>query len=408
MKRMLWTRAIVPLAAGIAVAASATPAHAVNCTDPSLPNPVFITGSSAVQNLLAPLGAALAGTTTIVYASPGSCQGVDAMFNGTPLGTGTALTWSGTTAAPVANTCTLNNEAADIGVSDVYYSSCRNFTFPSIPAGIGEFFGPHQVMNFVVPAASSQTLISAQAAYFIYGFKGSGGVTPWANADNMNSLIFQRGDSSGTQAMIAVAINVSADKWIGTTTTGGSNGMLAAVAAALPADAAIGVLASDVADVSRSKVTQLAYQHYDQDCAWLPDSSSTAIDKKNVRDGHYPLWGPIHFYTKVDTNKMPTNTLAANLIGYFDGSVAPPTGPFPDGFQDFLKLEIGGHVVPQCAMKVQRSTEIGPMSSYAPPIPCGCFFDSLTATTSCAACTADTQCTTAGATKCRYGYCEAN
>ncbi|HEY8943355.1 MAG TPA: hypothetical protein VIM73_03790, partial [Polyangiaceae bacterium] len=49
-----------------------------DCT--TLTNPVFISGSSAVQPVLAGLGKALAGTTTIVYSKQGSCTGVSGIM----------------------------------------------------------------------------------------------------------------------------------------------------------------------------------------------------------------------------------------------------------------------------------------------------------------------------------------
>jgi hypothetical protein len=168
-------------------------------------------------------------------------------------------------------------------------------------------------------------------------------------------------------------------------------------------EATIGILASDVADVNRASVRALAYQTWGQDCAYLPDSSATSFDKLNVRNGHYAMWGPIHFYAKVNASGTPTNPAAANLIGYFDGTVATPSGV------NLLQLEIQGHTVPDCALQVQRSTEDGPVSAYTPATPCGCYFDfAATGTTTCASCTMDSNCTVAGASHCRYGYCEAN
>ena len=35
-------------------------------------------------------------------------------------------------------------------------------------------------------------------------------------------------------------------------------------------------------------------------CGYLPDSTGTSFDKKNVRDGHYWLWGAQHFYGLVN------------------------------------------------------------------------------------------------------------
>lgn len=406
MTRKLFFRALVPVAAacaalGLARSASASQLCTSDTTNP-LPNPVFITGSSAVGPFLQKLGQALAGTTTIVYASPGSCQGVDAIFNGTKLGTGTATYWDNT---GTAQTCTLANETADIGVSDVYYSSCTApYVFSSLPSGVSESFGPNQVMNFVVPFASSQSIISAQAAYLLYGFGASkNAVSPWTDP----TVIFQRGAASGTQSMLAKAIGVPADKWLPAAgvVSGGSTGMLNSVVTAgtTNPNTAVGILASDVTDKStstgsnRSVVKILAYQHYGQDCAWLPDSSSTSFDKRNVRDGHYPLWGPIHFYTKTSGLKAA----AQSLVGYFAGTATPPSGV------NLLDLEITGHTVPACAMQVQRSAEIGPMTPYTDSNPCGCYMEELLTpgSSGCTKCTASTDCSSSQT--CSHGYCEA-
>ena len=42
------------------------------------------------------------------------------------------------------------------------------------PAGIGAFEGPVQPYVFVVPAASSQTALTAEEAYFVFGFGAAG------------------------------------------------------------------------------------------------------------------------------------------------------------------------------------------------------------------------------------------
>lgn len=415
MKRMLWIRAVLPLGTAAAAMAMASPAAAATCD--TLPNPVYITGSSAVGNFLQGIGAALAATTTIVYASPGSCQGIDAAFNGTKMGTGTATYWDAT---GTAQNCTLTNPTADIGVSDVYYTSCTApYIFTAVPAGVTETLGPNQVMNFVVPFSSTQSIISAQAAYLVYGFGAAKNVVmPWSDP----TVIFQRGAASGTQAMLAKAINVPADKWLPdpsgglpNVVAGGSTGMFNAIvnAGKTGPSTTIGILASDVTDKStstanadggtttvsnRSQVKILAYQHYGQDCAWLPDSSSTAFDKRNVREGHYALWGPIHFFL------ASTKQQAKDLVGYFGGTTATPAGV------SLLDLEIKGHTVPACAMKVQRSAEIGPMTAFKPAAgtACGCYLEELLApgTSGCTACAGGTGCT--GATTCSNGYCEAN
>jgi hypothetical protein len=52
-------------------------------------------------------------------------------------------------------------------------------------------------------------------------------------------------------------------------------------------------------------VRTLALQSRDQTCAYWPDSSATAFDKVNVRDGHYELWASSHFYARATITSLP-------------------------------------------------------------------------------------------------------
>jgi len=72
-----------------------------------------------------------------------------------------------------------------------------------------------------------------------------------------------------------------------------------------------------------------------------------------------------------------------------------------------ISAAIKAHTIPDCAMQVSRTTEVGDLTAYAPAKSCGCYFDFTTnGATSCKACTADKDCS--GAVKhCNYGYCEA-
>lgn len=363
-------------------------AHAADCPTT---NVVYVTGSTAAQPFLKELAAKLSGTLNVVYQGGGSCVGVQAAITPTNL-TGNATIWD---SSGTASTCALPGTApADVGISDVFALSCEGVT--SLPAGVGDFYGPNQIMNFIVPAASSQVAISADAAYLVYGFGAAGNVAPWS----IDSLIFQRNASSGTQSMLAKAIGVPAGKWKATATTGSSD-ILAKVAAAATPESAIGILASDLADKSRDKAKVLAFQYDNQLDAYWPDSKATSFDKRNVRDGHYAAWGPLHFFTAVDGSKNPTKANAGKLIGYFTGKEAPPTG------LNLLDVEIAAYTVPQCAMEVTRTSEMGDFSAYTPDQPCGCYFEfkaTGAAPAGCKTCTDDTAC---GTGKCRYGYCEA-
>jgi hypothetical protein len=432
MKRKLFIKALVPFAVAAATAAVAAPASAATCASLNLPNPLLLVGSTAIANLVQTMAVALASASTpisIIYSNAGSCGGVNIVFSsGTatpvPIGTGTASYYPVGTGTGTAPTCTLDNEPAStfpqVALSDVSYLSCYNGqTFSALPAGIGEFVGPIQTMNFIVPQASQANSISAEAAYFVYGFPNGGGTSQWGGAGvTSEANIWMRGPSSGTQSMIAVGIGLRPDLWVATSldpvtnATLSSGGMLmdAVGAANAPPNTTIGILSSDVIEGTANNKTAtplvkgLAFQAHGQDCPWYPNSASGTHDKQNVRDGHYVLWGPERFYTPV-TAGVPTNALAAKWVGYFNDTVA---APFANGYQDLLTSEINDFLIPQCAMSVQRAgnLEIGPMTPAKPT--CDCLFDSLKKTggSTCTACPDGGTCPT-GST-CMYGYCEAN
>jgi ABC-type phosphate transport system substrate-binding protein len=375
-------------------------ASAADCS--TLSNPVFVAGSTAVKPFLAKVAGALAALTppvTVVYQGQGSCVGVNYLVTspvGTITGTGTIFDASG---AEVTGGCTLDlaGNAVDVGVSDVYATSCPSVV--ALPAGIKDFYGPIQAMTFAVPVASTRQSISAEAAYLTFGL-GADGATPWSDANQ----VFVRSASSGTQQMLAAAIKVPATKWLGKSSSGSGDVVNGLVAATSP-DLAVGILATDVVDKNRTKVRSLAYQHYEQSCGYTPDSDPvTSFDKKNVRDGHYAVWGPLHMLTKVNAAGTIADPNVKQVIDYLSLAANVPEAVAID----LITVEGKGGVVPDCAMRVRRDgSEMAPMASYMPARSCECAFLAAAgaATASCVACTTSATCPTT-APVCNYGYCE--
>jgi ABC-type phosphate transport system substrate-binding protein len=384
---------LASLFAATAVVAASRPAGAITCD--TLPGPLYISGSTAIGTLVGEIGKVLAEEptpdTTVIYLGAGSCNGIDAILNGTPLA-GSAEYWDAT---GTQQACDLPaGQVADIGVSDVFPSTCTPLP-DGLPSDIGEFRGPVQAMTFVAPHASTEEAISAQAAYCIFGLGDASGVSPWTDT----SIIFQRDQTSGTQRMIAKAIGVDPAAWMGTATVSSSD-MLAKVVGASPAQGALGVLVADVGETNRATLTTLAYQHFDQDCGYYPDKTPSSHEKQNVRDGHYAIWGPLHLLSKLNGQGYPVKASARDVIGYITGTKPPPGG------LDLIALEAQGHVIPQCAMRVSRTDEIGPLASYAPSGACGCYYDAVTdGSSDCATCSNPSACP-ADAPACNYGYCE--
>jgi ABC-type phosphate transport system substrate-binding protein len=383
------------LAAALALA-FAPAAHAADCS--TLMNPVYVAGSSAVKPFLAKVAAELGKLSTpitVVYQSQGSCVGVNYFSSDTPAkltGTGIIFDAQG---ADVAGGCTLADNTVDIGVSDVYAASCSVNT---LPAGVKDFLGPIQAMTFVVPTGSSQTIISAEAAYLVYGFGNDSEAAPWTD----DTKIEQRSATSGTQQMIGAFLGVPAAKFKGHANAGSGDLItsLDGSAAGGNADKAIGILATDQADKNRAKLKVLGYQHFDQSCAYWPDSTSTSFDKANVRDGHYTIWGPLHMFAKT-TGGAVTNANAKKVIDALAGA------DIPEGL-DLIQLEAKTGVVPLCAMRVTRTKDGGELASFMPEKSCSCKFDKeATGATpaGCKACEKNEDCSSE-APACNFNFCE--
>lgn len=384
---------------GVASVLATSPSYGAPCTD--LSDALVVAGSTALKPLLEEVAKLLVASGDpagrVYYAGSGSCAGIDAILTGAELEADSLTFWDETGSE---QSCSLDPDTirprASIGVSDVFPSSCGSLP-NGLPGNIRDFLGPVQTMTFVVPQASSQNAISAEAAYYVFGFGAESGVAPWTDP----AFIFQRSSSSGTQSMIAKAIGVDAERWRGTPTTGSSD-LRQRLLGVSPSDAdkAIGILSTDHADENRATLRVLAYQDFDEDCAILPDRTARSNEKQNVRNGSYPIWGPMHLLTTVDESQRPTRESAATLIGLLTGSITPPAG------LDLITLQAQRHIVPQCAMRVQRGHELGPAMAFSPAEPCGCYYEeAANGVADCTTCRTRQEC---GESEiCSFGYCEA-
>ncbi len=467
--------ALAALAAGAVLAASSLAAAQQACEDNTYyPNRVYIAGSSASKPVLQALAQVLQAKKipiSILYQSPDSCIGVNDLLTSTAETTAAAPSYFGYNDNGVTppSSCTVSAidggilPPVDIAVSDVFADTCfaNNLTSSGLTSGQKEVLGPIQAMAFAAPVLSSATAISAEAAYVVFGYDAATySVPPWIQPSN----IFVRADSSGTENMIGTAIGLIAPKWANANPAMMNNQQQASTGAMEAAvgnvtsnqSATIGILSAEAiaqynaAATSANKLKTLAYQHTGQSCGYLPDSTATAIDKINVRQGRYAIWGPLHFFVNVDANGNPLggggNTdpskIAAisAILNYFIATGPTPTQTFtiagslnPPVDGGAITLTDGGlggslvvgdddkqaliaaeatpaFVVPWCAMQVSRSAELGAESSYQPPEPCGCYYESLLGATNSNYCTktcsTNADCTTGPYGTCRYGYCE--
>jgi ABC-type phosphate transport system substrate-binding protein len=415
-------------ALGVVAVTTTWAQHAAAAADcASLDHPLVVVGSSAVKPFMALLGQALAAESTpisLIYTSPGSCAGQkDFLVDGYITGTGlTIYDSSGTSGLTCDITSNGGQLPVDIGISDVFFDTCSStHMLSALPSGTKDFHGPVQSMVFAVSKNSNQTLISAEAAYLTFGLGADGG-TNW----NDESQIFKRDEFSGTQQMIATAIDVPATKFKGTNDADPAHNKTASsgfiqtglgTAGNDPSlqNIAIGILGMDVIRKpsvgSVGDYVPLAYQHYGQTAAYYPSSDFASNDMQNTRDGHYAIQGPVHMFTKVNGSGVPTNADAKKFIDYMTGAVIPTSF-------DLVKLEASLSIVPDCAMNVTRDSEVGPLMSYQPPVSCECKFlhdvgaDLPAACGTCDSANNDdngvntTDCMDSHRQHCNYGYCE--
>jgi hypothetical protein len=274
--------------------------------------------------------------------------------------------------------------------------------------------GPVQAMVFAVPGGvgtnlgSTQTTITAEEAYLVAGLGPlKAMVSPWSDPQ----YFYGRVASKGTQISIGANIGVAASKWQLLADAMHQIDQSSAVATAIAAQAStgnaektLGILGAEVYDPARAMVHALAFRAFKQLKSYWPDSSPTLFDKKNVRDGHYPLWSYVEYIAPQAGGGGALNAGAQTIIDMLAGNSVTTNPAFEP-----LDLIVSAGLVPACAMKVQRSSEGGDLSPLAPATvaqPCGCYYDSKVpmGATACTACTDNGPC---GAGQCRHGFCEA-
>lgn len=392
----------------VALAAAGPAAAQVDCT--ALPNPLYLASTTDMKPFYARVATKLsapdAGTDqmTLVYRGNSSCAAYSALLPPGAALTGTASYWEVNAGSGVVEekTCTFPASPAanaHVAVGDVTVKTC---TGGDTPAGLKEFQGFAQAFGFIVPPNSQQQAITADEAYFVFKYGGQPGfqVPPWTDP----AYVMIRSPAASTQLLIGLSSGVLGTQWSAalTNASSGASALVAKVAAENTsgnADKTLGILSTQVYDGNRDKVRMLAFQAADQKCLGggvYPDSTAAAFDKRNVRDGHYEIWGYAWFLAPVDGGGQATDARARAFLDFVASEkVINGASALVDGAQ------VGA--IPRCAMAVQRRFDGGPLEDYQPTAPCGCYFEALRGTTGCEACPAGA---CAGGKVCRHGYCE--
>jgi len=408
-------RLAIPLIISLALT-SVRPADAAPCAD--LTNPVFLQVGDTQVNLLRRLGRALANNTpnpiTFVFVTNGSCDNINAIYTDLKINGNMQYipssaedpAWDPTSAtASPTKQCQVTNQSLDVANSALFISSCPH---GQPPAGQQSSVGPVQAYVLAVPEASTQTAITFEEAYFMFGFGTAGMITPWDD----QAQHFIRPQTKSTLLTWALNLSIPSNRFTnmpactgsgtGTTTAPcfeGSGGVVTALKNTPTPEKAVGLLGIEVYDNERAALNILAYKAKGQYFAYYPDSTATARDKKNVRDGHYTVWSPTEWIQKVDVNDAPLNANADYAIRLITSKSVSPAANF-----DPIPLIVGVGLIPDCAMQVSRAFDGGNLARHTPPTSCTCEFEALTDVSSCQSCANGEPCTSG---VCRAGFCEA-
>jgi hypothetical protein len=384
----------------------------------ALPNPVVVVGSIDFEPLLRQFAVRLAAEsppTTIIsvalLSQAKSCAGVRSIAAATDFGGAPGRYYTLLADDTIGTkTCTFPaGQTAHVAISDVFYESCADAPQPR-PADVMDVLGPAQATLFVVPrvANASTEYITHDEARAIYGCGVSSSRTV-ADIFNDSTWVFCRDPAAGTQIVMSKTLGLEA-------ATLPACQFYASDAKLLfdfvlrdqdplnpgddhkPIPGTIGFVSASAYFGGRSEGRALAFQAAGQTRAYYPDSSPTATDRKNVRDGHYPIWGYVHLISRMSGGSISPQ--AAELGAWINGSKASPN-------ISHLTLEVGAGLIPQCAMKVKRSSDGGLLSPYSPPQSCNCGYDAITSGAfppGCSPCTSASQCSSS--LTCRHGFCE--
>lgn len=385
-------------------------ASAVDCNE--LPNPVYFPATTLLESLLAEVSPVLASETvmgenamTIVHFPLSSCISYDTHREQAPL-TGSGVYYLEDGTQDVCDIPTGMDIRSDLSAMDVGGVTCLGGETP--PSDLLEVASHVETLGFVVPRSSTQTAITATEAYYVMKFGGEPEfeVAPWTDP----SFVLVRNPGSSTQLTIGANIGVPGTMWNGALLghQGSSDVRDALIAenGTGNAEQVLGILNSSKWEAASDQLRVLAFQPFNQ-CigAVFPDSTSTSRDKRNVRDGHYPIWTNLRYILRTEA----------------DGSVTSANGPeagqrasaFVDlmtGLEEVEGLDVAGAVIttgniPACAMHVAREVDGGPIASFEHPAPCDCrFLESNGVESGCATCSDDDPCAEG---VCRSGYCEA-
>ena len=380
----------------------------------TLPNPVYFPATTLVDTLLQRVlpiladgsanGVGPADQMTVIHFPQASCNAYEVIDQNLEV-SGTGVYYAPGDMTPL--NCDLpagTGIKADLAAMDVGGITCLG---AAPQASMVEFPSHVETLGFVVPKNSTQTSITATEAYYVMKFAGEAGkaIAPWTDPN----LIHVRHGGSSTQLTIGAVIGLPGTMW--NPNLQGNSGSTAVQNAVIADNSngnhekSLGILNSSKWEASLDNMRVLAFQPFNQ-CigAVFPDSTSVARDKRNVRDGHYPVWTNLRYIVEHQ------NGLAFSDNGAVSAARAKKFVDIMTGEATASNLDVSLAVIqtgniPACAMHVARAVDGGPMKAFEHPAPCDCYFESINGINNpnCVACDANNPCATG---VCRNGFCE--
>ncbi|MGB8294492.1 MAG: hypothetical protein WCG85_03625 [Polyangia bacterium] len=382
----------------------------------TLPNPVFMGGTTAVLPVIRHFGAKLkaAGVITLLWnENSEGCSSVAQLANQPknlvrPTFSSYDEVGTGRTSTVVISNCTGTlDQVPDLVINDTFWTSCF-FSYGGttsgvptpLPSNLKEFLGPVQGLVPIVAKSYQYYFdITALELLDIYGCGASAKVLTFLD----DSFVYNyNGETSGIRELFARGIGAPNGQIL-MVGSGNSNitaeTMIQYVSSTISPSATIGYTSTEFYDESRDIVNALKVRGVNQNLAYLPDTDQTSLDKINIREGRYTIQGALKFVTPVNANGVPVNAGAKKIVDWMQGSPAADPLPF-----DVNEIYAERGVVPQCAMRVTKDSDQSLFRHYTDPSPCSCSFEMLaTGKTSCKPCSASSPCATG---QCSHGYCE--
>ena len=390
-----------------------------------LPNPIILYGTTAVEPVIANLGARLSQLNppySLLYVGFNGCDSLG-YVSGEMSISGSAEFYSmkddGTATIDTCSLNSLGKNLADVSLLDVYRETCPGSAASVLkvrdsssngPEPMVDFQGPIQASVFVVPRSNfSTTYLSLDQMRDILVCGSSGQIYPFVDKNQIFTCggASGAGDSGMTQMTFA-SLGLSIQRLCGLTCNHDNlwiSGVAASVAHSITPKSAIGFVSGEVYDQYRDSLKSLAMQGPGQSKAYYPDSNSTSRDRRMVRDGHYVFQGPLHMVARASPDNVLEHDGAKRFINWMlQKPGIPGEAPLPFNIIDVF-AESG--VVPQCAMQVRRYKDGGPFTPYRDAQPCGCYFEAkatgVAEPCGCKPCSAQSEC---GSQLCSYGFCE--